>query len=360
MVEDQVMMKLSGALEHPDRVVSCRGGRTRYRRGEPGTQRCRSMPADEARIQQAWRLDRTVREKLTRFVDMGAHIELQIMSRARRVRSGNEEETSSFAAFWGRLAVEGAWPSVFGSDAEGDLVFRRGPWEDWPFDAPRFEKVDPGVPILLSPYCGTLFHEAVGHALEAEYLDMSPFKYRFGECISHESLYIADRPDLVGYPGSMVHDDTGRVASATTLVHHGHLVGDLARDRGTWRRASYRELPQVRASNFIIKGGTDHPDLWRHDLPRCYYVAWIQSGSWQPGTHRIKILTGPIFLLEHGRVEGVRDWARLEMSSSDLLQRVAGVGNDFAMDPAVHWCVKKNQAVPMGMGAPSILIEGRG
>jgi predicted Zn-dependent protease len=88
-------------------------------------------------------------------------------------------------------------------------------------------------------------------------------------------------------------------------------------------------------------------------------VTWIQSGNWQPGTHRIKILTGPIFSLERGRVCGVREWVRLEMSSADLMRRVAGVGNDFTMDPAIHWCVKKNQAIPMGMGGPSILIGGK-
>jgi len=356
MEEDQVLIKLSGALAQPERLISCRSGLARYRSGH---QRCRSAESSGERMTLAWTLDRTVRDRLTRFRELDAKLELQILSRLRRLTTEEADRQASFAAFWGRLHLAETWPSVFGSDAEGELVFRRGPWETWPFDLPAFAELDPSVPILLSPYCATLFHEAVGHALEAEYLELSPLKYRFGEQISHRELTIADRPDLSGYAGSMQLDDTGRAASGTTLLHRGHLVGDLAHEKGTWRRASYRELPQIRASNFIIRAGSEDAGAMLAAHQRCYYVAWIRSGSWQPGTHRIKIMTGPIFYTERGEALAKRDWARLDMGTADLLDRIEAVGDDFEMDPAVHWCVKKHQPVPMGMGAPSILIGGR-
>lgn len=358
MVENQVMMTLSGHLSDPERLVSCRAGSVTYRPGSPDSQRCRSQPPSEERVREAWSLEREVRARLARFDAPDADVKLQILSRERVVRGDTEPVRSAFAAFWGHFQTPDGRRSVFGSDAKGALVFRRGPWEDWPTDPPRFQEVDPTVPIVLSPYCGTLFHEAVGHALEAEYLPQSPLKYRFGERITHPELVIADRPDLTGYAGSMQVDDVGRPASATTLIHRGHLVGDLAGDKGVWRRSSYRELPWVRASNFIIKAGTQNPEGWTQFQSRCYYITWIQTGNWRPGTHRIKILTGPIYLLEKGLVTAQRPWAQLELTTADLLDRVAGVGNDFAMDPAVHWCVKKNQSVPMAMGAPSILIRG--
>ncbi len=358
MHENQVMMRLEGQLSQPERLISCRSGFALYRAGAPGTQRCQSRRPDEEQVNQAWMLDRTVRNALSRFDGLEASLNLQILSRQRYVEGGTAPVSSSFAGFWGTLRQKNAWPAIFGNDNLGKLVFRRGPWEQWPRHGPTLESVDPSLPLLLSPYCGTLFHEAVGHALEAEYLDRSPLKYRFGERISHGELTISDRPDLAGYAGSMAHDDAGLSASATTMVHRGHLVGDLNHDKGVLRRASYRELPQVRASNFLIKAGSANPNGWLQSLPRCYYVSWIQSGNWRPGTDRIKILTGPIFLLEKGRFQGYRDWAALEFTTTDLLARIAGVGSDFTMDPAVHWCQKKNQAVPMGMGAPSVLVRG--
>ncbi|MDJ0840103.1 MAG: metallopeptidase TldD-related protein [Acidobacteriota bacterium] len=358
MHEDQVMMTLSGSLGRPKRLVSCRSGTARYRAGNPGTQRCRSTLPDEARVQEAWTLDKSVREGLRRFSGLDAEINLQILSRSRVTENRPKSVTSSFAAFWGTLNVNGAWPSVFGSDAHGNLVFRRGPWEDWPRRGARFDEIDPSLPMVLSPYCGTLFHEAVGHALEADYLKRSPLKYRFGEQVSHEQLTIADRPDLTGYAGSMTHDDAGRPVGATTMLYRGYLVGDLAGNKGALRRASYRELPQVRAGNFIIKAGAGSVGDWLQYLPECYYVAWIKTGSWQPGTNQIQAMTGPVFQLEHGHVIARRDRIRLRLTTSDFLNRIDGVGDDFAMDPAVHWCVKKNQAVPFAMGAPSIMVRG--
>jgi len=358
MHENQIMMRLEGPLSQPERLISCRSGVAHYRSSEPGTQRCKSQRPDEELVNQAWMLDRTVRGGLRRFDSLEGSLNLQILSRRRNMESEAGPVSSTFAGFWGTLRVKGAWPTIFGNNNRGELVFRRGPWEDWPRRSPALQTVDPSLPLLLSPYCGTLFHEAVGHALEAEYLERSPLKYRFGERITHGELTISDRPDLAGYAGSMGHDDVGLPVSSTTLVHRGHLVGDLNHDKGVLRRASYRELPQVRASNFIIKAGSANPNSWLHSLTRCYYISWIQSGNWRPGTDRIKIMTGPIFLLEKGRFRGYRDWAALEFTTADLLARIGGIGSDFTMDPAVHWCQKKNQAVPMGMGAPSILVRG--
>ncbi len=358
MYETQARMTLRGALEHPIRVLSCRSGSAYYRgRARGGNQQSRSLAVEETTRSEIEGLTLIVLDKLARFRGVGAELNLHLLIRRREI-TGIPDYRQAFSGYWGSLAVDGAWTSVFGSDPNVELVFRRGMWEEWSRKTSRMEGVRPGIPLILSPYCGTLLHETVGHAMEAEYLPESPLKPHLGEQVSHSRLTIMDRPDLDGYAGSMTHDDAGLPASETTMIHRGFLVGDLDHGRGVLRRGSYQACPLIRASNFIIRPGRSDPRDWVHDLEECYYISWIQSGNWQPGGQLIKVLTGPVFHLKKGRVMAASDWTYLVFSTLDLLAGILDVGADMCMDPVVHWCMKKHQAIPMSLGSPSLLLGG--
>ena len=359
MHEDQLLMTLKGELKGLSVVASARSGSAYYTRASATSrQRSRPLKPQGERAASVAGIQRAVVRKLDQFTDVKGQLSIKILSKKRWV-DGIPNYHQGFEGFWGVFQVPGNWDSIFGGNAEGDWRFRRGPWEHWRATEPSLGKLRPELPLILSPYCGTLFHEAVGHALEAEYIKGSPLKYRFGDHLSHDELTIMDRPDLEGLPGSMTHDDAGIPATPTTLIHRGHLVGDLTLGKGVMRRGSFRELPQIRATNFILRGGSTDPEGWRRFLPECYYVSWIQKGNWRPGSDKIKVLTGPVFHLKKGHSTQFRMWTSLEFNTLDLLSRIGGVGNDFTMDPVVHWCMKKNQTVPMGMGAPSLLIQGQ-
>ena len=298
-----------------------------------------------------------LKQQLEYFRDEDAHVSLRGLIRLRQV-AGIPQADLDFRGFWGFLHVGHHQMAVFGSDPEGNLRFRRGPWESWPQTLPRFRTKDKQLPIIMSPFCGTLLHEAVGHGMEAEFLGGSLLKFRFGERISPANLTIMDRPDHPGYAGSMTCDDTGAQATQTTLVHRGVLVGDLSTEKGVWRRGSFADHPLIRASNFLIAPGEEDPSQWITSHKRVLYVTGIQSGSWLPGSQKLKIMTGPVFLLEHGEPVAWRSWSFFDFSIIRLLRRIEAVGGDFRMDPLVHWCMKKHQAVPMGMGSPSFLLGG--
>ena len=353
MREDQALLRLEGPPNQPGGMLSLRAGEADYDGKGQARQRSRSLAARPGLEETLQSIKRRAISKLSRF---DGRLKLQALVRERRVDLV-PGACQPFAGVWGTLTVPGQWNTAFGTAPNGELLFRRGPWEDWSPELPRLKSLDLGLPLVFSPYCATLFHEAVGHALEAEYLEGSPLKYYRGDRIANSGLTIMDSPDLEGYAGSMSHDDCGAPASQTTLIQSGILVGNLASGKGVWRRASYRELPLIRASNFVIGEGKADPSSWLQ-VERCYYVAWVRSGNWRPGDSAFKVLTGPIFLLERGRPVGYRGWASLRFTTLNLLRRIAGVGRDFTMDPVVHWCLKKNQVVPMSMGSPSILVEG--
>jgi len=358
MSESQATVRLTGPLEEPQRTVSLRAGEARWTvKGRQARQIARALPPDPAMAEAAESLAAEALAKLDRFHGLEATVDIYGLTRERRVDTAGEAP-QRFRGFWGALDAPGAWRSVFGLAADGAIAFRRGVWEDWPTDLPRMDGVGPALPMIFSPYCATLFHETVGHALEAEYLADSPLKFRVGERIAPRALTVMDRPDLAGFAGSMARDDAGLPATATTLVHQGFLVGDLGHESGALRRGSFRDEPQVRATNFLVAKGGGDPALWLREFSECFYVSWIQSGNWRPGLQRIKALTGPVFRLRRGEPVAWTPWTVLRFSIFDLLAGILEVGDDLCMDPATHWCVKKNQPAPIGMGSPSILMRG--
>ncbi|CAM2066907.1 PmbA-TldD-C domain-containing protein [Sulfidibacter corallicola] len=362
MFESQVSATLTGSVARPESLISTRAGRVVYHarttpQGMRQSQKAAGARVDPKLLERAHACIAELQTFLERFRDTDAGLTARVLVR-RRQTGGRRGPLREYQSFWGALRLGGSWDSAFGCTEQGTPAFRRGPWEEWPRLLPALTHLDPSLPMVLSPYCGTLLHEALGHALEAEYLAHSPLKGRQGQLISHHDLTVMDRPDLAGLAGSMDFDDIGWQASATTLVHRGILVGDLSRGRGVWRRASFRDLPLVRASNFMVRPGSGDPDAWLAGMPRGYYVCWLQGGNWLPGSDRVKVLTGPVFYLEHGQPRAYLNWTSIEWQTLDLLARIVGVGRDFQVDPVVHWCMKQHQAVPMGLGMPSLLLRG--
>lgn len=353
MTEAQTLIWMNGPLASMTKrlVSNCGVSRMRFRR-RTWVQTNRSTDLPDQHRQAVDDLLTEIPERLKPFRDFETHVvSLRAMVRHRWI--DDAEEPLSYTAFWGQFSHPEHLDAAFGSLNPSKIVFRRGVWEEWSTDHPEFEPNNQEH-LIFSPYCGTLLHEAVGHAMEDEYLSSSPLNLVQGSRVSHEELTVADCPDLDKLPGSMLVDDCGVAASRTTLIHRGILVGDLAQGRGIWRRGDYRDCPMVRASNFVVREGTSNPQDWL-DLPSTYITS-ITRGQWIPGSQSIKLLCGPSFQLKEGRPVGYRPWLVLELESLDVLQRVVGIGTDCTVDPHVHWCVKKKQAVPISLTSPSIMV----
>lgn len=327
-----------------------------HRRGRRGRQMSDSLPTDAFITSAADALHQAMRHATSRLRDVGGEIRIHGLCRRRGV-SDVPSWTQEFSGFWGTIQPHEEVQAGFGQGKLGQLVFRRGPWENWPRTLPAIDSCHPGCRFITSPYCATLLHEALGHATEFEYLTGAPFQATQAPRLSCPHLTVLDAPDIEDLAGSMSLDDCGQPASRTTLIHRGVLVGDLDRERGVWRRGTYRQAPMIRASNFVITAGPDDPSTWFRQADRVFYLSWIQSGKWVPGTDTLRVLTGPVFELKRGEPVAFAPWLYLEFAALDLLKRIVGVGRDFTLDPHVHWCVKRHQAVPMSLGSPSLLID---
>jgi len=64
------------------------------------------------------------------------------------------------------------------------------------------------------------------------------------------------------------------------------------------------------------------------------------------------------YLIEDGKVTRPVKGATLIGNGPDVLTRVTMVGNDLELDPGVGTCGKNGQSVPVGVGLPTIRIDG--
>lgn len=355
MEEIQGLVILRGTVAHPSEEWRLRCGSTRYRSGPASARQDSFSTAAPAELKEGLQQAlEELRQTLARLFDGRTRLRASLLSRSHCCAG----QGGRYQGAWGWLEDPDGFRHPFGGNGQS-LRFRRGPWENWR-DLPLPELAEPSgrETLLFSPYCATLLHEALGHAMEADLLRGSPFHRGFGRRWSCSQLTVMDRPDLPALPGSMSHDDCGLPASATTLLQQGLLVGDLGWGRGCLRRGTFRDVPLMRASNFVIGPGSASPLSWLRSLPELLYVCSVESGHWQPGTASILLETGPLFQLRHGEPCAKRASARLCFDLTELLARVEEVGQDLESDPVVHWCAKRNQVVPMALLSPSLLVLG--
>jgi TldD protein len=64
------------------------------------------------------------------------------------------------------------------------------------------------------------------------------------------------------------------------------------------------------------------------------------------------------YLIENGRIGAAIKGATLVGNGPDVLTRVAMVGNDLKLDEGIGVCGKEGQSVPVGVGQPTLRIDG--
>ncbi len=224
--------------------------------------------------------------------------------------------------------------------------------------------------VLAAGSSGVVFHETLGHALEADLVasGMSPYSDALGESIASPEVTLMDDPTLPGARGTLNVDDEGEPAEQRVLVEKGRLRS-FVHDRssaaasgqtvaGNGRRASYRHSPLPRMSNTCIANGSHEPDELLAAMGRGIIAETYTGGGVDARTGQFRFRVRNGWYVEDGRRRvPVRDF-EIAGASSALPRRVSMVANDWRMDTAGWTSGKKNQTVPVSQGMPSVLVEG--
>lgn len=227
------------------------------------------------------------------------------------------------------------------------------------------------MPVVLAPgYPGVLFHEAVGHGLEGDHhrKNLSAFTGRIGERIAAPGVTVIDDGSMPGRLGSLGIDDEGTPGQHTVLVEDGVLVGLMqdrlnagrmnARPTGNGRRQSYAHLPMPRMTNTFLASGTDDPADILASVQDGIYAAEFGGGQVDIVSGRFNFTSTQAWRIEGGRLSHPISGVTLIGVGHEALRGISMIGGDLALDSGEATCGKLGQQVDVGVGQPTIRIDG--
>ncbi len=225
--------------------------------------------------------------------------------------------------------------------------------------------------VVLGPgWPGILLHEAIGHGLEGDFnrKGTSAFSGRIGERVAAPGVTVIDDGTIADRRGSLSVDDEGNPTSRTVLIEDGILRGYL-QDRmnarlmdtavtGNGRRESYASIPMPRMTNTYMLGGSAAPEEIVASVERGLYAVNFGGGEVDITSGKFVFSASEAYWIENGKVQYPVKGATIIGNGPDALTRVTMVGSDMGLDPGVGMCGKEGQSVPVGVGQPTIRIEG--
>jgi TldD protein len=224
--------------------------------------------------------------------------------------------------------------------------------------------------VLGAGWPGVLLHEAVGHGLEGDFnrKGTSAFAGRLNQRVAARGVTVVDDGTLPGRRGSLNVDDEGTPTQCTTLIEDGVLVGYM-QDRlnarlmgvaptGNGRRESYAHLPMPRMTNTYMLAGDRDPQEIIASVDNGLYAVNFGGGQVDITSGKFTFSANEAYLIENGKLGPAVKGATLIGNGPDVLTRVGMVGNDLALDEGVGTCGKDGQSVPVGVGQPTLRIDG--
>jgi TldD protein len=225
--------------------------------------------------------------------------------------------------------------------------------------------------VVLGPgWPGILLHEAIGHGLEGDFnrKGTSAFSNRVGQRVAAPGVTVVDDGTIPDRRGSLNIDDEGNPTQRTVLIEDGILRGymqDTMNARlmgvaptGNGRRESFAHVPMPRMTNTVMLNG---------DRDAAEIIASVADGLYAVnfGGGQVDITNGKFVFsaaeawkIEKGKLVYPVKGATLIGNGPDALTRVTMIGNDLSLDSGIGTCGKDGQSVPVGVGQPTLRIDG--
>ncbi len=224
--------------------------------------------------------------------------------------------------------------------------------------------------VLGSGWPGILLHEAIGHGLEGDFnrKGSSAFSGRVGERVAAPGVTVVDDGTIAQRRGSLNIDDEGNPTQCTVLIENGILKGYLQDSlnarlmnlpvTGTGRRESFAHIPMPRMTNTYMLNGDKDPEEIIASVKHGLYAVNFGGGQVDITSGKFVFSAAEAYMIEDGKISYPVKGATLIGNGPDVLTRVSMIGNDMALDPGVGTCGKEGQSVPVGVGQPTLRVDG--
>jgi TldD protein len=225
--------------------------------------------------------------------------------------------------------------------------------------------------VVLGPgWPGILLHEAIGHGLEGDFnrKGSSAFSGRIGQRVAAKGVTVLDDGTLADRRGSLNVDDEGNTSQRTVLIEDGILKGYIqdsmnarltgVAPTGNGRRESYAHVPMPRMTNTYMLGGDKDPQEIVKSIKKGLYATNFGGGQVDITSGKFVFSASEAYWVENGKILYPVKGATIVGSGPECLKRVSMIGNDMALDSGVGTCGKEGQSVPVGVGQPTLRIDG--
>ncbi len=225
--------------------------------------------------------------------------------------------------------------------------------------------------VVLGPgWPGILLHEAIGHGLEGDFnrKGSSAFSGRVGQRVAAKGVTVLDDGTINDRRGSLNVDDEGNTSQRNVLIEDGILKGyiqDAMNARlmgvaptGNGRRESYAHVPMPRMTNTYMLAGDKAPQEIVASIKRGLYATNFGGGQVDITSGKFVFSASEAYWVENGKVLYPVKGATIVGNGPDALTRVSMIGNDMQLDSGVGTCGKEGQSVPVGVGQPTLRIDG--
>ncbi len=228
----------------------------------------------------------------------------------------------------------------------------------------------PMTVVLGSGWPGILLHEAIGHGLEGDFnrKGSSAFAGRLGERVAAAGVTVLDDGTIPDRRGSLTLDDEGNPTQRTVLIEDGILKGYLQDSlnarlmgmqlTGNGRRESFAHIPLPRMTNTYMLAGNRDPQEILASVEHGIYALNFGGGQVDITSGKFVFSAAEAWLIEKGKLVCPVKGATLVGNGPDVLTRVSMIGNDMKLDSGVGTCGKEGQSVPVGVGQPTLRIDG--
>ena len=225
--------------------------------------------------------------------------------------------------------------------------------------------------VVLGPgWPGVLLHEAVGHGLEGDFnrKGSSAFSGRIGQRVAAKGVTVLDDGTIPDRRGSLNVDDEGHTTQRNVLIEDGILKGYIqdamnarlmrVKPTGNARRESYAHIPMPRMTNTYMLGGDTDPREIVASIKKGLYATNFGGGQVDITSGKFVFSASEAFWVENGKIQYPVKGATIVGSGPESLKRITMIGNDMRLDSGVGVCGKEGQSVPVGVGQPTLRLDG--
>ncbi len=225
--------------------------------------------------------------------------------------------------------------------------------------------------VVLGPgWPGVLLHEAIGHGLEGDFnrKGSSAFSGRIGQRVAAKGVTVLDDGTLPDRRGSLNVDDEGHASQRNVLIEDGILKGYIqdsmnarlmgVAPTGNGRRESYAHIPMPRMTNTYMLGGDKDPQEIVASIKKGVYATNFGGGQVDITSGKFVFSASEAYWVENGKVLYPIKGATIIGSGPESLKKISMIGNDMRLDSGVGTCGKEGQSVPVGVGQPTLRIDG--